>query len=72
MNDKPKFPRAAALAVARELCLRLCDDCTRLDMAGSLRRRMSACRIASRGNGCSSFSPMSEPHPASESGSTVN
>ena len=41
MGDKVKFPRAAALAVAKELCdiQRICD---RLIVAGSLRRRKLA------------------------------
>lgn len=38
MSDKPKFSRAVALAVARELCLQLADSTLRLEMAGSLRR----------------------------------
>lgn len=38
MSDKPKFPRAAALDVARELCRRLKPCCDRLIVAGSLRR----------------------------------
>jgi DNA polymerase/3'-5' exonuclease PolX len=38
MSDKQKFPRAAAMKVAREICLRLADDCVRLELAGSLRR----------------------------------
>lgn len=36
---KPKWPRAAALAVARELCARLKPNCEALIVAGSLRRR---------------------------------
>lgn len=36
---KTKFPRAAALEVARELCAGLKDCTTRLLVAGSLRRR---------------------------------
>ena len=38
MSNKPKYPRAEALAVAKELCQiqKLCD---RLICAGSLRRR---------------------------------
>jgi len=39
MSDKPKFPRAAALAVARELCTALAPFAERLVVAGSLRRR---------------------------------
>lgn len=39
MSDKPKFPRAAALAVAKELCDALKPHCTKLIVAGSLRRR---------------------------------
>lgn len=36
---KTKWPRSAALAVARELCARLKPHCERLIVAGSLRRR---------------------------------
>ncbi len=41
MSDKPKFPRAAAIAVARELCTALLPACHqgRIVVAGSLRRR---------------------------------
>jgi DNA polymerase (family 10) len=41
MSDKVKFPRKAALAVARELCVALKPACRqdRLIVAGSLRRR---------------------------------
>ncbi len=39
MSDKPKFPRAAAVAVAKELCDALKPHCSRLIVAGSLRRR---------------------------------
>jgi DNA polymerase/3'-5' exonuclease PolX len=39
MSDKPKIPRAAALAVARELCAGLEPCTTKLLVAGSLRRR---------------------------------
>lgn len=35
---KTKFPCAVAMAVARELSLRLADSCVRLQFAGSLRR----------------------------------
>lgn len=41
MSGKVKFPRDAALAVARELCVSLTDRCERLICAGSLRRRNS-------------------------------
>lgn len=37
--DKIRYPRAAALAVARELCEALKPHCERLIVAGSLRRR---------------------------------
>ncbi len=39
MSFKPKFPRAAALAVAKELCVALAPVTERLIVAGSLRRR---------------------------------
>ncbi len=39
MSDKPKFPRAVAIEVARELCQALDGACIRLVVAGSLRRR---------------------------------
>lgn len=39
MSDRQKYPRAAALAVARELCAVLKPACERLIVAGSLRRR---------------------------------
>jgi DNA polymerase/3'-5' exonuclease PolX len=39
MSDKPKFPRAAGLQVAKGLCDTLRDVTTRLIVAGSLRRR---------------------------------
>src|SRR6185295_15266265 len=39
MSDKPKFPRAAALDVAREICAALKPVTRRLTVAGSLRRR---------------------------------
>lgn len=35
---KPKFPRAAALSVARELCILLRPACDQIIVAGSLRR----------------------------------
>jgi DNA polymerase/3'-5' exonuclease PolX len=38
MSDKPKFPRAQALAVARELCIALKPVTDRLVVAGSLGR----------------------------------
>ena len=38
MSDKPRFPRADALAVARELCAALKPVTERLVVAGSLRR----------------------------------
>lgn len=38
MSDKPKFPRADALAVARELCAALKPVTEKLIVAGSLRR----------------------------------
>lgn len=39
MNLKQKFPRAAALAAAKELCDAIKPHCERLIVAGSLRRR---------------------------------
>lgn len=39
MSDKRKFPRAAAIAVAKEICNVLKPLCDRLVVAGSLRRR---------------------------------
>ena len=39
MSTKQKFPREAALKVARHICLKLADHCSRLICAGSLRRR---------------------------------
>lgn len=39
MSDRPKFPREAALPVAKELCDFLQPFCERLVVAGSLRRR---------------------------------
>ena len=39
MNEKKKYPRAVALAVAAELCRALAPACARLVVAGSLRRR---------------------------------
>ena len=36
---KTKFPRAEAIAVAKELCVALTPMCSRLIVAGSLRRR---------------------------------
>lgn len=39
MSDKRKFPRAEAVAVAKELCDLLKPKCERLIVAGSLRRR---------------------------------
>jgi len=39
MTDKPKFPRADALKVAKMMCVSLADHCDRLICAGSLRRR---------------------------------
>ena len=41
-SPKRKFPRANALAVAKELCAALQPCCERLIVAGSLRRRKSA------------------------------
>jgi DNA polymerase/3'-5' exonuclease PolX len=38
MPAKPKWPRSAAVAVAKELCDRLAPYCTQLKVAGSLRR----------------------------------
>lgn len=38
-RGKVKWPRSAALEVARELCARLKPHCSRLVVAGSLRRR---------------------------------
>ncbi len=38
-TEKPKFPRAVALQVARELCAALTPACDRIIVAGSLRRR---------------------------------
>lgn len=37
--DKVRYPRAAAIAVAKEICQALDPWCTRLIVAGSLRRR---------------------------------
>lgn len=39
MSDKPKYPRAEAVAVAKALCDVLKPLCERLIVAGSLRRR---------------------------------
>lgn len=39
MSDKRKFPRAEAVAVAKEFCDALKRGCERLIVAGSLRRR---------------------------------
>lgn len=39
MSDKPKYPRAEAVAVAKALCDVLKPHCERLIVAGSLRRR---------------------------------
>lgn len=39
MSDKKKYPRAAAIAVAKELCDALQPICISLIVAGSLRRR---------------------------------
>lgn len=39
MTPKQKYPRDAALKVARLICLQLADHCSRLICAGSLRRR---------------------------------
>lgn len=39
MSAKPRFPRAAALEVAGEICQALKPACARLVVAGSLRRR---------------------------------
>lgn len=39
MSDKPKFPRAEALAVAKIFCDFLSPFCQKLIVAGSLRRR---------------------------------
>lgn len=39
MSDKPKFPQAEALAVAKELCAQLAPHCERIEIAGSIRRR---------------------------------
>lgn len=39
MSTGPRYPRAAALAVARELVAALTPACSRLIVAGSLRRR---------------------------------
>jgi DNA polymerase/3'-5' exonuclease PolX len=39
MSGKRKYPRAQAIAVARELCQALAPGCARLIVAGSLRRR---------------------------------
>jgi DNA polymerase/3'-5' exonuclease PolX len=39
VSDKPKFPRAQAIEVAKELCDLLRPCCERLVVAGSLRRR---------------------------------
>ena len=38
MSDKIKFPRAYALAAAKEICAALKPDCEKLVVAGSLRR----------------------------------
>ena len=38
-STKPRFPRAAAIAVAREIVTALEPGCTRLIVAGSLRRK---------------------------------
>lgn len=38
MSDKPKYPRAAAMAVANELRDLLAPFCSRIEIAGSLRR----------------------------------
>lgn len=40
-GPRPRWPRAAALDVARELCKRLKPVCERLVVAGSLRRKKS-------------------------------
>ena len=39
MADKQRYPRAAALKVAKELCDALAPACERIIVAGSLRRR---------------------------------
>lgn len=39
MSGKTKYPRAAAIAVARELCKLIEPACVKLIVAGSLRRR---------------------------------
>src|SRR4051812_33321091 len=38
MSEKQKFPRAQALAVAHEIVAALAPACTRIEIAGSLRR----------------------------------
>lgn len=38
MSDRPKYPRAAALAVAEDLQARLAPACERIAIVGSLRR----------------------------------
>jgi len=38
MSDKPKFPRSAGLAVGEEILSALAPTCTRIEIAGSLRR----------------------------------
>ena len=39
MSDKQKFPRAIALAVAEKIAAALAPACSRIEIAGSIRRR---------------------------------